>query len=774
MAAANTRVRLTPEGIAETVAALKKAQAQAQRASQRAAGGLTAIGNAARSLRSAVAGLGLTLTAASFGALTKRALNTADAMGKTAQRVGTTSETFSVLSFAAQTADASQEQLLAGSAQLARQLQGLAQGAAKPVAAFARLKLTAEDLAGLDTGQAFALIAERIAKLPDGLNKTQIAIELFGRSGAQLIPLLNDLGTKGFAVAREEAERFGLVVTDDMTAAAAAANDAMTLIGLQAQGLANQFALGLAPTIAAVMGDFTAATAGDGVEAMAEFGRAVGRSLRNVIGFFQVAGRTIGAELAVIAERLRTHLIEFPRAFFQGNEARTKILEASNARVAAIRREFDADLDALAAERAASEAREQKIIDDLRRRRQERQANQGAGAVGDDPAAARRRQSEADRARRDAARARQEELRRQEAALRALAEIERETLEASGRTREAQLAALDEEIAKRRQVLEEAGRLNAQTLAALAELRNVKAAGIDFEDISARGQRAFDELARARQRIEQDVELGIQTELGGQQRILAIERERLPVLQQLAAAALAAAQATGNPELIANAEALTGQVEQLAVSVAVAGNELAEFVDKAAQAATGDLTAFFSDGIAAADSLGDAFRDLASAIVESLQRIAAEIISKKIIASLLSAFGGAPATGATGGVVERRAGGGLIRGPGTPTSDSVPAWLSTGEYVVRAKAVAQPGMLQTLQAINGMRLEPLELPSMRFAEGGLVAPQARPASARIEGGVQIGLGPGLVAEEILTPEATRNLLKVVQKNPRAFRAALGV
>lgn len=53
--------------------------------------------------------------------------------------------------------------------------------------------------------------------------------------------------------------------------------------------------------------------------------------------------------------------------------------------------------------------------------------------------------------------------------------------------------------------------------------------------------------------------------------------------------------------------------------------------------------------------------------------------------------------------------GGLVMGPGTGTSDDVPARLSNGEYVIRAAAVKQYGV-QFLDALN----------LQRFATGGLV------------------------------------------------------
>jgi len=56
-------------------------------------------------------------------------------------------------------------------------------------------------------------------------------------------------------------------------------------------------------------------------------------------------------------------------------------------------------------------------------------------------------------------------------------------------------------------------------------------------------------------------------------------------------------------------------------------------------------------------------------------------------------------------LARRKASGGLVTGPGSGTSDSIPAWLSNGEYVIRASVTQQPGMLQALGAINQGGLE---------------------------------------------------------------------
>lgn len=72
------------------------------------------------------------------------------------------------------------------------------------------------------------------------------------------------------------------------------------------------------------------------------------------------------------------------------------------------------------------------------------------------------------------------------------------------------------------------------------------------------------------------------------------------------------------------------------------------------------------------------------------------------------------------------AGGGLLNGPGTATSDDIPLWGSKGEYVVRAAAVERLG-LRFMDFINSidkhggklLRGDP-SAAKVRFAEGGIV------------------------------------------------------
>ena len=126
------------------------------------------------------------------------------------------------------------------------------------------------------------------------------------------------------------------------------------------------------------------------------------------------------------------------------------------------------------------------------------------------------------------------------------------------------------------------------------------------------------------------------------------------------------------------------------------------------------------------------------------------------------------------------AGGGLVRGPGTGTSDSIRARISDWEFITRAAVVRQPGVLEHLRELNregaralGATPHVVQVPAARFAGGGLV--EAGGSSGEVlNGQLSIGLEDGLVLREMETPEGQRVLVNSVSENRRAIRAALGL
>ncbi|PZP64179.1 MAG: DNA-binding protein [Pseudoxanthomonas spadix] len=72
------------------------------------------------------------------------------------------------------------------------------------------------------------------------------------------------------------------------------------------------------------------------------------------------------------------------------------------------------------------------------------------------------------------------------------------------------------------------------------------------------------------------------------------------------------------------------------------------------------------------------------------------------------------------------AGGGQIRGAGTPTSDSIPIWASDQEFMVRAASATQPGAVDFLNDFNQRGMVALHDWARGFADGGQITAMAEP------------------------------------------------
>jgi hypothetical protein len=304
------------------------------------------------------------------------------------------------------------------------------------------------------------------------------------------------------------------------------------------------------------------------------------------------------------------------------------------------------------------------------------------------------------------------------------------------------------------------------------EFRAAGEAQINFDAVLAQGRQALAQIEADRRDIELQVQQGILFQFQGEQQIVALERERLPLLRQIAQQLLAAAEATGDPEKIAQAREFSQAIEQMAVSSNRAAQQMAQFKAAVEQSLTSNLQNFFTQGIENAESFGDAMRQLALSVVDSLRQIAAQMLANLAIQKLLGAFGGFP--GFAGGGEVKAAVGGLIRGPGTGSSDSIPARLSDHEFVVRAAVVRQPGVLEFLNELNADGSLVLRRRSVRgFAEGGLVEVAAGEAGAG-RADLMIGLDETLLLKRLeASPMFARVIVRTMESNRKAMNNALG-
>lgn len=116
-----------------------------------------------------------------------------------------------------------------------------------------RLGITVQDTSGklLPTTEILKQVADRFAGMPDGIAKTALAMQLFGRTGADMLPLLNE-GSSGLEAMGKEAEKLGLVLDSKTTQAIYDNKQAAEQMHLAINGLSVQLGLVLLPAVTQV------------------------------------------------------------------------------------------------------------------------------------------------------------------------------------------------------------------------------------------------------------------------------------------------------------------------------------------------------------------------------------------------------------------------------------------------------------------------------------------------------------------------------------------
>lgn len=195
------------------------------------------LSESALNLKGVFAGALGAISAGAIASSFKSVLDGADSMGKLSQATGVAVEQLSGLNYAAKLSDVDTNTLGNSLKKLAKNAVDTANGTGEAKDAFAALGISVKDSSGKmrGTGELFGQLSDKFAGLEDGTEKTALAMQVFGKSGAQLIPLLNE-GSAGLARASKEAELFGLIISEELSDNAQALNDNLTRLSSAVQG----------------------------------------------------------------------------------------------------------------------------------------------------------------------------------------------------------------------------------------------------------------------------------------------------------------------------------------------------------------------------------------------------------------------------------------------------------------------------------------------------------------------------------------------------------
>ena len=221
------------------------------------AGSLKRLGNSmqgvqgrVKNLRMAMAGLnktfatlGLILSAGAFVRMVKGTIDLADNFGKLETQTGIAANTLQAYVNAGKLAGVSQETIEKGLRRLAQSMREADEGVATYKDAFDALGISVRKTDGsLKTNQQLlGEISDAFTQMEDGVTKTAIAMEIFGRSGAQMVNLLNN--------GKASLEEFNFEVSKNFAQNAEYFNDQMTMIGFSIEGVTRQLVDELLPTL---------------------------------------------------------------------------------------------------------------------------------------------------------------------------------------------------------------------------------------------------------------------------------------------------------------------------------------------------------------------------------------------------------------------------------------------------------------------------------------------------------------------------------------------
>lgn len=173
-----------------------------RRAAEATVSAFSTMEGSAKQFKSVLEALGVATTVGGILAFARSAIDSAAALDDLAEKTGASVEQLSKLSQVARISGLGIETVETGLIRLAKALGGADEESKGAGQAFAKLGLDMEKLRGMDTADALKLVSTELNKYADGQGKTALALDIFGKSGAQLLPLLKDLGDAGNVNAR--------------------------------------------------------------------------------------------------------------------------------------------------------------------------------------------------------------------------------------------------------------------------------------------------------------------------------------------------------------------------------------------------------------------------------------------------------------------------------------------------------------------------------------------------------------------------------------------
>jgi hypothetical protein len=224
-------------------------------AGERASGGLKGLGRQAELLRTGIRTLGGALigvtTVGGLAALVDRSISAADAIGKTADKIGVGVEALQELRFAAKASGVEQQTLDMALQRFTRRAAEAAQGTGEAKDALAQMGIALRDQSDnlRRSEDLLGDVADAFARIEDPAERVRLAFKLFDSEGVALVNLLRD-GSGALEEMRERARDLGIVLDEHLVRDAERARTELDTLSQVISANLTRAALEAAPVIA--------------------------------------------------------------------------------------------------------------------------------------------------------------------------------------------------------------------------------------------------------------------------------------------------------------------------------------------------------------------------------------------------------------------------------------------------------------------------------------------------------------------------------------------
>lgn len=172
---------------------------------------------------------GTVAVAAAIAKVTLSAINNGDEIDKQSQKLNMSSAGYQKWATMLEMGGTSIDSMSMGMKTFTGILDEASNGNATALLTLQKLGLGYEDFAGLSVEDSLKKVVEQFQSMEQGAEKTQLAVDLFGRSGQELLPILNQ--EKGsIDKLFQSYEDLGLIKSEEMVKASAELSDMITLL----------------------------------------------------------------------------------------------------------------------------------------------------------------------------------------------------------------------------------------------------------------------------------------------------------------------------------------------------------------------------------------------------------------------------------------------------------------------------------------------------------------------------------------------------------------